>query len=222
MVGGKTGQTIAAQPVGARIPDMQQVGDAAAQHQRGEGAPHSRELGVLAAQGIDPAVERTDDLGARSLHLHGLGQIAKSIEETAHRGLGRGAAALCAADSIGDRRDHFLARLGQFRADTRRRRNPRCPCAARSSRKNRRSPVRRSQPSPWRRFDPSGWPPRLPSPTRYLQWQRPPKSSPISLTVCPRARLPDPRKFIKLTFLNGFMNAHGSNAQNLSKLLHII
>ena len=116
MVGGEASHAVAAQPIGARIPDMQQVGDAAAQHQRRQRATHSGELGVLAAHGIDPAVERTDDFGARSLHLHGLGQIAKSVQEAAHRGLGRNAAALRAADAIGDRGDHFLPRLGQLSA----------------------------------------------------------------------------------------------------------
>ena len=116
MIGGEASQTVAAQPVGARIPDMQQVGDAAAQHQRRQRATHSGELGVLPAHRIDPAVERTDDSGARSLHLHRLGQIAKSVEEAAHRGLGRDAAALRAADAIGDRGDHLLPRLGQLGA----------------------------------------------------------------------------------------------------------
>ena len=66
MVDREAGHAVAAQPVGARIPDVQQVGDAAAQHQRRQRAPHSGELGVLAAHGIDPAVERTDDPGPRS------------------------------------------------------------------------------------------------------------------------------------------------------------
>jgi len=70
----------------------------------------------LAAHGIDPAVERTDDFGPCSLHLHGLGQIAKSVQEAAHRGLGRNATALRAADAIGDRGNYLLARLGQLRA----------------------------------------------------------------------------------------------------------
>ena len=48
------------------------------------------------------------------MHLHGLGQIAKSVQEAAHRGLGRNAAALRTADAIGDRGDHLLARLGQL------------------------------------------------------------------------------------------------------------
>ena len=116
MVDGQASQAISAQPIGAGIPDMQQVGDTAAQHQCGERAAHSGELGVLPTLGIDPAVERSDDPGARALHLHGLGQVAKSVEKPAHRGFGGGAAALGAADAVGDRRDHLLARLGQLGA----------------------------------------------------------------------------------------------------------
>ena len=116
MVGGEASHALATQPVGARIPDMKQVGGAAAQHQRCQRATHSGELGVLAAHGIDPAVERVDDFGARALHLHGLGQIAESVQEAAHRSLGRNAAALRAADAVGDRGDQLLARLGQLRA----------------------------------------------------------------------------------------------------------
>jgi len=48
------------------------------------------------------------------LHFQGLGQVAKSIEKTAHRGLGRDAAPLCTANSIGDCRHHLLPRLGQL------------------------------------------------------------------------------------------------------------
>ena len=65
MVGGQAGQAVAAQPIGAGIADMQQMGDAAAQHQRGERAAHSGELGILAAHRIDPAVERADDRAPR-------------------------------------------------------------------------------------------------------------------------------------------------------------
>ena len=41
MVGGEASHALAAQPIGAGIPDMQQVGDAAAQHQRRQRATHS-------------------------------------------------------------------------------------------------------------------------------------------------------------------------------------
>ncbi len=116
MIGGKTGEAIPAQPVRARIPDMQQVGDAAAQHQRREGAAKTGEVWVLPAHRMDPGVERTDDPGPRLLHLHGLGQIAKAVKEPAHRGFGGDAAALCATDPVGDRRHHLLARLRQLRA----------------------------------------------------------------------------------------------------------
>ena len=96
---------------------MQQVRDAAAQHQRGEGAAHPASLRSRRPMRIDPAVERIDDRGAGAPHLHGLGQVAKSVEKAAHRGLGGDAAAFGAADAIGDRGDHVAARLGQFRAE---------------------------------------------------------------------------------------------------------
>ncbi len=116
MVCGEASHAIAAQPIGARIPDVQQVGDAAAQHQRRQRATHPGELGILARHCINPAVERTDDFGARSLYLHGLGQIAKAVQEAAHRSLSRYAAALRATNAVGDRGDHLLARLGQLGA----------------------------------------------------------------------------------------------------------
>ena len=37
---GETGEAVASQPVGARVADVQQVGGAGAQHERGEGAGH--------------------------------------------------------------------------------------------------------------------------------------------------------------------------------------
>ena len=110
-------QAVAAEPVGAGVADMQHMRDAAAQHQRGEGASHPRQLGIALALGMDPAIERIQDVGGGAPHFHGLGQIAKSVQEAAHRGLGRLAAALGAADPIGDRRHHVAARLGQLRAE---------------------------------------------------------------------------------------------------------
>ena len=40
---GETGQAVAPEPIGARVADVQQVGDAGAQHERGEGAGHPLE-----------------------------------------------------------------------------------------------------------------------------------------------------------------------------------
>jgi hypothetical protein len=100
MVGGQAGQAVAAQPVGAGVPDMQHVRDAAAQHQRREGASHPRQPCIPAAFGMDPAVERIQNRRGRAPHFHRLRQIAESIQETAHGDLGRLAAALCAANSI--------------------------------------------------------------------------------------------------------------------------
>ena len=116
---GETGQAVASQPVGARVADVQQVGGAGAQHERGEGAGHPFELGILAAERVDPCVERTDDPGPGAADLHGLRQIPESVEKTAHREFRGDAAALGAADPVGDRRHHLPARLGQLSANDR-------------------------------------------------------------------------------------------------------
>ncbi len=42
-------KAVAAQPIGARVADMQHMRDAPAQHQRGEGASHAGQLGVALA-----------------------------------------------------------------------------------------------------------------------------------------------------------------------------
>jgi hypothetical protein len=51
--------------------------------------------------------------------IQALSELTEPVEETAHRGFRGDASALCAADPVGDRRDNFLARLGQFPADQR-------------------------------------------------------------------------------------------------------
>jgi hypothetical protein len=119
MVGGQAGETVAVPAVGAGIADMQHMRDAAAQDQRGKGAAHAGELGVAAAERIKPAVERADDAGGGALHLHRLGQVAEPVEKAPHRGFRGDPPALGAADAVGDRRHHFLARLGQLGADQR-------------------------------------------------------------------------------------------------------
>ena len=96
---------------------MQHMRDAAAQHQCGEGASHPRQIRVAPALRMNPAIERIQHDGGGAPHFHGLGQIAKSIEEAAHRDLGRLAAAFGAADAVRDRRHHVAARLGQFGAE---------------------------------------------------------------------------------------------------------
>ena len=72
---------------------------------------------VALAFRMDPAIERVQHDRGGTPHLHRLGQIAEPVEETAHRDLGGLAAALGAADAVGDRRDHVAARLGQLRAE---------------------------------------------------------------------------------------------------------
>jgi hypothetical protein len=66
---------------------------------------------------MDPAIERIYDPRRCVPYLHGLRQIAKSIEKAAHRGLGRHATAFRAANSVGNGRHHIPARLWQFRTE---------------------------------------------------------------------------------------------------------
>ena len=117
VVDGQAVQAVAAQPIGAGVADMQHVRDAPAQHQRREGASHPGQLGVTLPLRIDPAVERVENLGRGTPHFHGLGQVAKPIKKAAHRGFGRDAAALGAADAVGNRRHHVAARLRQLPAE---------------------------------------------------------------------------------------------------------
>jgi hypothetical protein len=68
---------------------------------------------------VNPSVERVDDPGRRAAHLHGLRKVPESVEKATHRRLSGDAAALGAADPVGDSRHHFLARLRQFGANDR-------------------------------------------------------------------------------------------------------
>ncbi len=117
VVGGQQVQAIAAEPIGAGVADMQHMRDASAQHQRREGASHSRQAEIAGALRMDPAIECVQHNSGRAPHFHGLGQIAKSIEETAHRDLRRLAAALGAANSVCDGRHQIPARLRQLRPE---------------------------------------------------------------------------------------------------------
>ena len=119
MVGGQERQAIAAQPIGARVADMNDMRDAPAQDQRREGAAHAGELAVALGERIDPVVERIEHGGRGAAHFHGLGQIAEAVEEAAHRGFGSHPPASGAADAVGDRGDDIAAGLGQFIAEHR-------------------------------------------------------------------------------------------------------
>jgi len=66
---------------------------------------------------MDPAIERVQNDGRSASHFHRLGQIAESIQEAAHRDLGRYTAALRASHPVGDCGDHVGARLGQLRTE---------------------------------------------------------------------------------------------------------
>ena len=117
VIGGEAGQAVAAQPVGARVADMQHVREPAAQHQRGKGAAHADKVRILPALGIDPGVERIEDARAGAAHLHGLRHVPEAVEEAAHRGFRRLAPALGAADAVGDRRRHVAPLRGEARAE---------------------------------------------------------------------------------------------------------
>ena len=112
VVGGHACESVTAQAIGARVADMQDMGDAAAQHHRGEGAAHAAQFVVAAALGKDPAVESIEDGGAGAADFHGFRQIAKAIKKAAHRGFRRHTATFGAADTIGNRGDDVAARLG--------------------------------------------------------------------------------------------------------------
>ena len=116
VVGGQAQQAIAAQTVGARVADMQQMRETAAQHQRGECAAHADEVRVLLPLGVDPGVERVEDAGPGAPHLHGLGHVPEAVEEAAHRGLRRHAAAFGAADAVGDGGRHVASLRGKLGA----------------------------------------------------------------------------------------------------------
>src|SRR5262249_28660342 len=97
MVGREANEAIAAQAVGARVTDMKEMGDAAAQHHGGEGAAHAAQFVVTAALRKDPAIERVEHRGAGAADFHGFGEGAKTREKTAHRRLRREAPAPPAA-----------------------------------------------------------------------------------------------------------------------------
>src|SRR4029077_6441788 len=119
VVGGEQREAVAAEPVSATVADMQHVRDPPAQHDPRKGASHPGERRVALALAVDPAVERTDDSRRGAPHFHGLRQVAKAVEETAHCGFGGDAPALGAADAVGDGRDDVAARLWQFPAEHR-------------------------------------------------------------------------------------------------------
>ena len=142
MVVGQTGETVAPQPIGAGIADMQQMGDPAAQDERGEGASHPLQLGVAGwpCALIQPLSASITIAPPARPHLHGLRQVAEAVEKTAHRESRRRRGRPWRRQS---RRRSPPPRRGAARAIPRRRprrRNPRSPCAVPYRRRTRRSP----------------------------------------------------------------------------------
>ena len=75
------------------------------QDDRGEGAAHAAPCGIDAALIVDPAVGGLQRAGGTAPHAERLRQRIVGVDETAHRKLGRLAAALVAADAVGDGAD---------------------------------------------------------------------------------------------------------------------
>ncbi len=105
MVSGQERQATATQPIGARVADVHDVRDAAAQHESGESATHPRQVRVPLALGVHPCIEGAQDAGGRPLHFRGLRHLAHSIQKAPYSSLRRDAPPLCAPDPIGDRRN---------------------------------------------------------------------------------------------------------------------
>ena len=102
MVDGQTGQAVATQAVGAGVADVKDVGVAATQDERGEGAAHAGQRRVLTALGVEPGVQGIDDAGGGAADFHRLGNLAKTVEKETDGGLGGDATAPGAADAVGD------------------------------------------------------------------------------------------------------------------------
>ena len=140
MIGGQAGEAVTAQPIGARVADVQHMGDAPAQHQRGEGASHSRQLGVALSLGIDPAIECIENSWPPRVALP-WSRAGRKIRRETHaprfrRPRGRPWRRQFHRRSPPPRPGAAAA----ARCRKRRRRNPRCVCAVRSPRRTRRWP----------------------------------------------------------------------------------
>jgi hypothetical protein len=102
VVGGQALQPAVAQPVDAGVADMDEVGVAAAQDQRGKRAGHAAVTGIGLALGVDPAVDGPEASRGGVPHAQDVRQAEIAVDEGAHRKLGGHAPALGPADPIGD------------------------------------------------------------------------------------------------------------------------
>src|SRR5262249_2945292 len=117
MVGREANEAIAAQAVGARVADMKEMGDAAAQHHSCEGAAHAAQFVVTATLRKDPTIERVEHRGASAADFHSFGEVTKPVEKTADGSLCRDAPASRAADPVGYGGDTLAPGPWQFHTE---------------------------------------------------------------------------------------------------------
>src|SRR5262249_48213451 len=101
MVGREANEAIAAQAVGARVADMKEMGDAAAQHHSCEGAARAARFVVAATLKKPQTMGRVDHRGAGAAAFHSSGETKNPVEKPADGSLCRDAPASRAADPVG-------------------------------------------------------------------------------------------------------------------------
>ena len=102
MILGHPAKLAFAEMPGAAVPDMKRGRPSAAQHQRGEGCRGAFEIGVDSPDPVKPAVEAKDRAAAGGGDTDRLGLAIIAVDEAAHGEFGGEAAALGAADPVGD------------------------------------------------------------------------------------------------------------------------
>jgi hypothetical protein len=86
--------------VDAAVADVHEMGPAIAQDHGAEGRGHPGEFRVEAALGMDPAVDGLEHTVGGVLDAGPAGPAQITVDEAAHRALGRLAPAPCPADAV--------------------------------------------------------------------------------------------------------------------------
>ena len=108
---------VAPQAITPCVAEVDEMGDAAAQHERGARARVACESGSWRPSAlIHPFSALTTRAAARRTSM--VSGIPKSVEKAAHRSFGGDAAVLGPADPVGDRCHHLPARLEQMAPTT--------------------------------------------------------------------------------------------------------
>ena len=102
------------QPINPGIANMGRMEASTAQDERREGCRHPGQLGIAATLGNDPAIQRGGHRFNGAWHAPGIRCCEIIGQQAAHRVFGGFAAALVAADPVGNRRDNAL--VVEFRA----------------------------------------------------------------------------------------------------------